>query len=225
MGLHLYCVVPIGCAPAADTRGVDGSAVESVSCARVSCWVSRHTVRPAAETAALRAHNDVVVAATSTAATPVPLRFGQWLEDETAVRRTIDEDGERWAQLLDRFAGHAEYGIRVAAALEAARDVRPAVSVTGREYMAELARSQALAAGWRARADRLAGELRDRAGDLIRDSRMEPPARAGGTFAFAHLVAWADVKAYREAIGDVRRRHEDLRLLCTGPWPPYSFAT
>ena len=40
----------------------------------------------------------------------------------------------------------------------------------------------------------------------------------------AYLV---DREAVEGFVGLVRRlqaAHEDLRILCTGPWPPYSFA-
>jgi hypothetical protein len=40
----------------------------------------------------------------------------------------------------------------------------------------------------------------------------------------AYLVARADVAAFREAVA--RLEHAPgVTVVCTGPWPPYSFAT
>jgi hypothetical protein len=40
----------------------------------------------------------------------------------------------------------------------------------------------------------------------------------------AYLVERARVPAVVETVRDLQREHGELALLCTGPWPPYSFA-
>ncbi len=41
----------------------------------------------------------------------------------------------------------------------------------------------------------------------------------------SYLVARADVPRFRAAVEEVERTRPDLTLVCTGPWPPYSFAS
>jgi hypothetical protein len=228
-GLHLYCLLPAGLAPAAAVVGIDGVAVEAVPSDQLACWVSRHDGPPDATTDSIQAHNAVVMAAMSSRVTPVPLRFGQWLEDAESVCRSIATDAPRWLDLLHRFAGHAEYGVRIARtrhadALQAARDVHPRHAHTGKEYMAVLARRYAVAAEWKDDARRIADDLLATTGDAVTDSRVELPAGAGAMVSLALLVPVARVAEYHETLRRFRSRHDDdLRFLCTGPWPPYSF--
>ena len=55
---------------------------------------------------------------------------------------------------------------------------------------------------------------------FTRDLRVHdhPPLRA------AYLVDRDGGKAFTAAVADQQRHNPELRLLCTGPWPPYSFA-
>ena len=41
----------------------------------------------------------------------------------------------------------------------------------------------------------------------------------------AYLVDRDAVAGLAAAVADLQREHAHLRLLCTGPWPPYSFAS
>jgi len=40
----------------------------------------------------------------------------------------------------------------------------------------------------------------------------------------AYLVDRAAVDVFVAAVRELQREHDDLSILCTGPWPPYSFA-
>src|SRR5207248_4985702 len=41
----------------------------------------------------------------------------------------------------------------------------------------------------------------------------------------AYLLEPGRVPAFQDAFAQLRRAHPDLRLLLSGPWPPYSFVT
>ena len=62
---------------------------------------------------------------------------------------------------------------------------------------------------------------------LARLSRATAPASAsaGGVFECVYLVPVADVEAFRDAVSRVEPASPELTLVCTGPWPPYSFGT
>ena len=40
----------------------------------------------------------------------------------------------------------------------------------------------------------------------------------------AYLVDRADVDGFVAVVRELQREHDSLSVLCTGPWPPYSFA-
>ncbi|CAN5887724.1 hypothetical protein BH23GEM9_BH23GEM9_00900 [soil metagenome] len=274
MPLHLYCIVPAGhetaesgpdgsagegsgagdelrSSRAGRPTGIDGAAVRAVAVDAFACLVSEHPSRPPAATANVRVHNAVIVAAMDRRVTPVPLRFGQCLDDEAAIRRELESDAARWTRLLADFAGHAEFGVRVSAAADgpgsaangpgsaadgpgsaadesgtaagAARDLHTVTANPGRLYMAALARRQQAASRHRDAAGRIASEIARRAGGLVTDSRMQPLDRRDGLLSIAHMVAWTHVDEYHACMQELRTEMKDLQLLCTGPWPPYSF--
>jgi hypothetical protein len=41
----------------------------------------------------------------------------------------------------------------------------------------------------------------------------------------AYLIPRAEVDAFRARVQELGDEHPDLTLVCTGPWPAYSFAT
>jgi Gas vesicle synthesis protein GvpL/GvpF len=60
---------------------------------------------------------------------------------------------------------------------------------------------------------------------LARASMQRPPRAAGELLRAAYLVDRGDAaERFGRAVADCQAAHPELRLLCTGPWPPYSFA-
>ena len=59
--------------------------------------------------------------------------------------------------------------------------------------------------------------------DLVADSRSDLRPDARTLINMAHLVAWRDAEAYHSRMQAMREARTDLRLLFSGPWPPYSF--
>lgn len=228
--LHAYCIVPAGHEPAAGLTGCAGEPVQAIAAGgRLACWVSPARTAPA-DAGMLRDHNRVVAAAMDRRVTPVPLRFGQRFPDAPAAAAAIAAGQDRWLGLLDRFAGRAEYGVRVVSVEsvdegppDAARDVQQQRPASGRAYMAALAARQAADTRRREEAGRIAALLSQCAGPAVVDSSMEVLEEADGVVAVAHLVAWDDADAYHAAMQGARDALQDLRCLFTGPWPPYSF--
>lgn len=222
MGVHVYCIVPPDHAPPPGCTGIDGADVTAIGAHGVALWTSRHDRPPPTATAAIRTHDAVVRAAMDRSITPVPVRFGQWFEDADAAAGLVAADAGRWRTLLERFAGHAEYGVRMSPARDAvaARDVRAAAHGSGTAYMAALAQRDALATERRRAGERVAAVITQRGAGLVTDTRIDT---SGGTVTLSCLVAWEHAEAYTSMIRDVSAASGDVRLLSTGPWPPYSF--
>lgn len=221
MGAYLYCVLPagVGSVPAA-LRGIDDATVEAVPLGDLSVWLSRLEQRPDATLDRVRAHNGVIEAAASGEATPVPLRFGQWVADEQQLAGAIGARAEPLARTLERIAGAVEFGVRIADPAKVAAGAVPTpAESTGREYLERLAERDRLDP----RGEDLARQLRGATAGLVREERVEPLPSAHGLVTVAHLVDRKDIAAYRAAVTGFRDRFGDLRFLISGPWPPYSF--
>jgi Gas vesicle synthesis protein GvpL/GvpF len=139
----------------------------------------------------------------------LPVQFGTALPDERAAARMLLERHDELAAALDRVRGAVELGLR-------ARLVGPAggervVHASGRDYL----RAHVGNAG-------AARRLHGRLGAISRSAVV----RSGpDLLRAAYLVDRAAVAGF---VAEVRRTQEsspELSLLCTGPWPPFSFAS
>jgi hypothetical protein len=58
----------------------------------------------------------------------------------------------------------------------------------------------------------------------VRAERVEESRTAHAVLTLSHLVARSDFALYRERARQIREVFPELRMLLSGPWPPYSFA-
>jgi hypothetical protein len=137
----------------------------------------------------------------------LPMRFGTLVEDDEAAVRALEERREELRSSLDRVRGAVELAVRV----EASAPNEPTPNgTTGAEYIR--------AKTHRTEAARL---LHEPLAFLAREGVVQPGPEV---LRAAYLV---DREAVESFVGLVRRlqeTHEGLQVLCTGPWPPYSFA-
>ena len=138
----------------------------------------------------------------------LPVRFGSLVADEEAAARALaDRRGELEAG-LERVRGAVELSLRVHAPEPA--DAPPPEAASGRAYMrAKAARTQA------------AARLHEPLTALARASVVRP---APELLRAAYLVERGAVGPFVARVDELQREHPSLSLLCTGPWPPYSFA-
>lgn len=222
--LHLYCILSAGRDAPDDCEGLESRRPFGIQAGELVILATEHETPIAASIGAVRVHNAVIAASMNEQMTPVPLRFGQTAADRNAAAESVGGEAERWSGLLRRFAGRAEYGVRVMVEQEdAEQDVHAAKAASGREYMASLAMKQARTAARRTEGERFAGMVAERVGTLADETRVEWGGAEGPVVSISHLVAWTAAEAYHGAMREVREASEDARFLLTGPWPPYSF--
>ena len=224
MGIYLYAILPAGLTPPAGLTGVGDAAVDSVDTDDLTLWISAMERAPAASIDGIRSHNRVVEEAMRVA-TPVPVRFGQWVESRAALLRSVSEKAETYHSALEQVRDAVEFGVRVidpelaqAAAAAPAQD-----RTSGTAYLQSLARAQTERSRLAPRARAVADSLTAALGDLVRAHREEPLPSSHGLFSAAHLVARHEISRYRSTLDSFRARTEDLHFLVSGPWPPYSF--
>jgi hypothetical protein len=138
----------------------------------------------------------------------LPVRFGTLVADEHAAAEAVAERREEFTAALERVRGAVELSLRVEP--RESEDDRPGTPESGREYL-------------RARLGRMesARRLHDPLAALARDSVVQPGREL---LRAAYLVDRGAVEPFVAAVRSLQRAHPDLALLCTGPWPPYSFA-
>jgi hypothetical protein len=143
----------------------------------------------------------------------VPLRYGTRFDDESAAAAALEEHRSELLTALDRVRGALEVSLRIAATGESTPTSTPA---TGREYLRERAR---------------VAELRDDAARRIdqplasrsRASTSRPASRLPELLRCAYLVDRSRLDEFQRAAAELDDATTRFSLLCTGPWPPYSF--
>lgn len=223
MGTWLYCVLPAG-APDAAVTGIDGRAVRSIRAAGVTAWVSDVPATPRPELQRIRAHDGVIRAAQDAGFTPVPIRWGQVTAGDDDVRAHLESRDYRAD--LERIAGCVEFGIRVldpeAADVGSPAETRAEAQGSGAAYLRLVAERMHTLERTRARALDAARSIDVALKDRVKESRIEPTERPAGALV-AHLVQTSAAGEYAEQAHTLTHAHPPLRVVVTGPWPPYSF--
>ena len=201
-------VYAIGDRPEAPPRGtgLGDAPLEGVREGALVAVVSRHDAAPGA-VEDLWAHERVVEAAMEDRAV-LPARFGTTLEDDAALRAVLAERQDEFLAALARVRGRLEVGIRAVQPAEAPR----APAATGREYLEG-----------RLRDDRSAQALHETLTGLAVEAARRP-SRPGEVLRAAYLIEAPALAGFRATVDRLQREHADMAILCTGPWPPYSFA-
>jgi hypothetical protein len=225
-GLYLYCFTPPGYCPGPELAGLGA---DPVSCSVVpgfSVWTDLLDGAPEVNAESIRRHHDVVLAAWSLAPACLPARFGQWLADPGTLPITVEEQRAELERAMARVTDAGEHGVRISEPGILARPSRGdrTPPTSGREYLERLREKVRGQAEHERRGQAVASALEAALEGTIRAQRVDrlPPER--GLVSVSHLVSSAREAEYTERLARFRERHAELEMLCTGPWPPYSFA-
>jgi len=195
-------------------RGLADAPLEALREGPLQAVFSRHAgAAGEPEPDALWAHERVVEALMADRAV-LPLRFGSQVADDDALRQVLASGREGYVAALARVSGRVELGVRALARDGAAEPVPAGPS--GRDYvLAKLDGSR--------RAEGQAAALHAPLAALAADARMLS-GRGDELLRGAYLVERPTVDRFRAAVERLQTAHPEAAILCTGPWPPYSFA-
>jgi hypothetical protein len=143
----------------------------------------------------------------------LPVRFGTRLGGDAEAKEIISGRRNEFLGALARLAGGVELSVRCAVAPGEA----PPLAASGAEYLRVRARAAAVA-------DEAARFVHDELEGLARESRRSRPHGAAEVLRAAYLVDRDAIDRFTARVAELQRRRPELRLLCTGPWPPYTFA-
>jgi hypothetical protein len=193
--------------------GLGGARLRLTTCGDIAAVYSRHrTLRPQPAPRTMWSHEAVVERLMRRAAV-LPLRFGTMLGDEQALRAILAQRHDELIQGLERVRGRVELSLRV---LRRADQPRPPEHDSGRAYL--LARREE-----HRRAERAAREVHEPLATLARDVRLRAPAPPPALLLAAYLLDEPQVETFKARVVALAAGRDDLSIVGTGPWPPYSF--
>jgi hypothetical protein len=186
--------------------------------------ISQH-VHPPGEPAldALWVHERVVERIMADRAV-LPMRFGTKLADDDAMRNVLGARQEAFLAALDRVRGRVEVGVRAMQPIDAHFRGAPEperstpAATTGREYLqAKLRDGQ--------RVEGEAAAVHEPLARLAVASARQPARAPDELLRASYLVDRGVVGRFRGTVERLQKTHPGVAILCTGPWPPYSFVT
>jgi len=179
-------------------------------------WSEHPHLRMEADETALWEHERVVESLLEEGAV-LPMRFGSLVPDREALSEMLRERREEFEHGLDRVRGAVEIGVRALVPREPAEvgAVPSDADRPGTAYM--LARLNG-----EKRSAAIAARIHEPLAALARAStpRRSSLAGSGNT---AYLVDRDDVDPFRAAVEHLDETLGEATVVCTGPWPPYSF--
>ena len=212
-----------------DTPLPPAAGLATVRCRELAAVTRRVDDDGAPRTMEAVLHHEAVVEAVRRQGPALPVRFGTVFRDETSVASALAERYEPLAADLDRLGDKVELSLTALWATPpssgpAPEDEAPAGRGAGARYLharaAEHRRDDVLTE----RARGVARELDQALGGLAIERRVSLLPTPRIAVRATYLLDPAGVGAFRAAFEAARGSGGgDVRLLLTGPWPPYGF--
>jgi hypothetical protein len=216
--LFLYAITDAR--PPLQTRGLGGVSLELIRSSGLAAVASEHEgLNLVADEDALWEHERVVEALMDDGAV-LPMRFGSVLESEEDVRSLLASRASEFRRALDRIRGAVEVGVRVTVGNAEAPGPMPEseASGPGTAYMLDqLART-------RRRAE-VATQISDALTCLARNHVSRATAAPARSLNVAYLVERERVDEFVSRASELEHQLAGTSIVCTGPWPPYSFTS
>jgi hypothetical protein len=221
--LYVYAITDLPTPP--DCVGLDGAPLVTVGEQPPFALVSEHDdlSRQMSEDD-LWAHERVVENLMQVA-TALPMRFDGTVNDEESLQRVLDERRDEFRALIEEVRGAVELGVRallpaepVPASAPIGSEAGPGGGGAGTAYLLARAERERAVVDLTARVHQPLAELARRSveggGGLARTS-----------FKAAYLVDRDRVDEFRARIEELESEIAQAQIVCTGPWPPYSFSS
>jgi hypothetical protein len=222
--IYLYGIVTTDTPLPAE--GHAGAALETLVHDGLAAVVSRHTdldLRPDPEL--LWRHEAVVEEVMEAAGTVVPARFGSTFDRDAALIEQLARHAGPLRASLERTRDAVEIGLRVLwdPGPDTGRPPAAGAATSGREYLLARAGSERRRQARRERAATLAGSIHDPLAARSREATLELLVTDRIPVTGAYLVDSSEVGSFREDVERLAGRAPGVDVICTGPWPPYSF--
>jgi hypothetical protein len=215
MSVLVYAIAPAGEPPAEPGSGLGGQPLRALTEGPLVAIVADHQGPGPDPTIEQLRDYERAIRRLMDRGTILPARFGSELEDDATVRALLRRRRKDLVARLGRVRGAVEIALR-ASWRAGADDLPGARPRSGASYLRDRLEL-------RQSARRVASEL-DSLAALARSSRRALIPRPDLPVLDAYLVDRARVREFVAMVQQLDERLEDVELVCTGPWPPYSFA-
>jgi hypothetical protein len=203
--------------------GIRGRPLEQIAAGELGLWATLWDGEPMLSRDDAFAHHDLV-AVLCDAGPCLPVRFGTWLADAEAARRSLEAEQDRFAAAVDRLADRREIAITLLWLDAAVTEGRGhAVAPSGRAFLERQRSVHAVTDERRRAGDAFAARL---AADLAVDQadvRHESCPSAEVALSMSVLAARAEADALKVRATVAAAAIDGVRAVVSGPWPPYSF--
>lgn len=226
MVIYVYALLAAeGSAPDGAT-GLQGSPLELVVRDKIAAATSRHDAPNIEATVDNLWKHERVIEALMAKHDVLPARFGTTFKSEPDLDRVLGRHHDGIVAGLARVRGCVELGVRVMSNVEHP-EPEPAIVVSGdrpgHAYMLARAAEERRRKHTESRVTALASQLHEPLARIARDSTLRPMLAPELLLSAAYLVRRDDVDAFSQRIGKLVEQNPTVRILCTGPWPPYHF--
>jgi Gas vesicle synthesis protein GvpL/GvpF len=208
--------------PPLSVAGLAGAPLEGVGEGRLLAVISRHAELPdIGAVDALWAHEHVVERLMAER-TVLPVRFASRLTGEAALRHELAIRQDDLLAALDGVRGRVELAVRAMSATGPPRREarRPAIAAEGRHSGREYVRAKL---ALRDRAEAAGAALHVPLAALAVAGTRRPGRVPCEVLRASYLVERPVVAEFRALAQQLQSEYRDMAVLCTGPWPPYSF--
>jgi hypothetical protein len=186
--------------------------LETIAEAPLAAVVSRHAQGPDESALDAMWDHERVVESLMAEQAVLPMRFGTRLPSTDHVREALTVRRGVMLDAFDRVRGRVELAVRAMQPAACAAPAHPPATASGSEYLrARLAGASTLKA------------LQEPLAALAVAARWWPKRTPGEPQRISYLVEKPAVADFRNAVESLQREHPEAALLCTGPWPAYSF--
>ena len=229
MTTYLYAITDRPEMPLPAQLGLDDAALAPIVWQDLGAVISSHEGEPPPASADALWRYEAVIEALMERRTVLPVRYGTILPSARAVTDMLCRAYTRFTGDIARIQGQVEIGVRFVPLAVGAEDMRAApkapIAPSGTAYlMSKFAEVQDRERR-RAAAIETARGMHAILKHLATASRFDAEAADSERIAASFLMPRDATAAFRQAVCRLAKAHPKLALLCTGPWPPYSFVS
>ena len=183
-------------------------------------WSTWSPDRPSVSNQEALWHQEAVLEALMRDRTVLPLRYGTVLEGVDELLSMMISRQEEWRRALDRVRGCVEVGVRASLRPPPPPPAAVPASSSGTESGAEYLHRRSAE---HERAQAVAGAVHAPLAAVASTSDANLGAGVSPLFAASYLVPDPELDRFKRVVSRLTVEHPELAIVCTGPWPPYSF--
>jgi len=232
--LYLYAIIDHpDVAACVLSPGIAGATVSTLTYAEIAAVISRLEGDLVICEETLWLHEGIVEKL-MTEHTVLPVRLNTVVDDEQKLVAVLAQNYQRLLADLARVRGKVELAVRVfwhgrsdrkadARVMERKVPLSSSGTTIGRDYMAMRLQEERHQQIRRQCAQSVVQVIHGKLSDLAAESDCKVLATPEQVMTAAYLLGTDCVGAFGDRIAELAARYPELRILCTGPWPPYSF--